>query len=129
MPDDQVLAFEPNYTFLGSRQPASTEAGQYLVDSYGGMLYAGMGISDSALAELLIRLLRGKSSAEAQTVFWRQPAQEQIVQASAGCSFLVVDGRARYQVRPQVLTELQEQSQEVFTFGVAAVRAMLKRPH
>jgi len=57
-----------------------------------------------------------------QPTFWRSPAQEAVLTAFERADYVVIDGRARYQLQPQTLTMIQSRSAEVFAFGVASVR-------
>jgi len=119
-PDATVLAFEPNYALLASRPIAGPSTEQFLVDSYGGMLYTNLGIQDQSLWDLGKRVLTGQKE-ELQTAFWRQPAQQQVLAAFERADFVVVDGRARYQVEPETLHTILERSSERFSFGVASL--------
>jgi len=120
-PDAQILVFEPNYTFLSSRPPAGVRAGQFLVDSYGEMLYVNLGVESQTLWELAKAVWMGQKSA-LQPTFWRSPAQEAVLTAFERADYVVIDGRARYQLQPQTLAMIQSRSAEVFAFGVASVR-------
>jgi hypothetical protein len=120
-PDATVLAFEPNYALLASRPIAGAHAGQFLVDSYGGMLYANLGIEDQSLWDLGKRVLTGDKG-ELQPTFWRQPAQQEVRGVFERADYVVVDGRARYQVEPETLRSILERSSERFSFGVASLR-------
>ncbi len=119
-PDAQVLVFEPNYTFLSSRAPAGARQGRFLVDSYGEMLYVNMGLEGRSLGELAGAALAGQKP-DLQTTFWRLPAQEYVLAAFERADYVVIDGRARYQLQPQTLSVIQSGSTEVFNFGVASV--------
>lgn len=119
--DARVLAFEPNYTFLSSRRPAGEQATRFFVDSYGGMLYTNLGIESQALSQLMRGVL-DSTRPELQATFWRQPAQDAALASFERADLVVLDGRARYQLRPQTLSAIQAQSAQVFSFGVASVR-------
>jgi 4-amino-4-deoxy-L-arabinose transferase-like glycosyltransferase len=120
-PSTRVLAFEPSYTFLASRPPSGARAERFLVDSYGEMLYLNLGVESLSPAQLLHRVLSG-SGPELQATFWRRPAQEAVLAAFQRADLVVLDGRARYQLEPQTMSTLQEQSVDLASFGVAAVR-------
>jgi len=120
-PETRVLVFEPNYTLLASRQPAGVQEGHFLLDSYGEMLYVNLGIRDRSFWELARGILTG-SRDQLQSTFWARPAQEQVLAAFARADLVVVDGRARYQLEPRTLAEIQQGSAEVFAFGVASLR-------
>jgi hypothetical protein len=120
-PEDTILVFEPNYTFLSSRPPAGWQPGHFLVDSYGEMLYANLGIGESSLLSLMRDVLSG-TRRELQATFWRAPAQEQLLVAFDRAEYVVIDGRARYQLEPRTLGTITMGSAEVFATGPASVR-------
>jgi len=120
-PDACVLVFEPNYVFLASRAPSGAATGRFLLDSYGEMLYVNLGIAERPWYELLRALVTGKKSS-LQSTFWAQPAQEQVLAAFERADYVVIDGRARYQLQPQTLATIQARSSEEFSSGVATLR-------
>jgi hypothetical protein len=119
-PDAMVLAFEPNYTFLSSRAPAGAGPGRFFVDSYGEMLYVNLGIEYRSLSDLVKGMLGDKP--QLQPTFWREPAQDSVLSAFDHAAFVVIDGRARYQLSPPILARVRARTEEAFAFGVAAVR-------
>jgi 4-amino-4-deoxy-L-arabinose transferase-like glycosyltransferase len=119
--DARVLVFEPNYAFLASRPPAGAQVGHFLVDSYGEMLYVNLGIPERSLPELAYSVLMAKKG-QLQATFWGAPAQQQALAAFEQAAFVVVDGRARYQLQPQTLAAIQARSEEVFSSGIASLR-------
>ncbi|MBC7261306.1 MAG: hypothetical protein H5T63_04755 [Chloroflexi bacterium] len=116
-----VLAFEPNYTFLASRPPAGAKPGRLLIDSYGEMLYINLGIEEKSIPVLLKSLINGKKET-LQEVFWRSPAQQQVLAAFERAEYVIIDGRARYQLEPQTLRTITAQSTEFFANRVASLR-------
>ncbi len=119
---DRILVFEPNYTFLASRPPAGVQEARFLVDSYGEMLYTNLGIEGRSLPALVTSVLSREES-ELQQTFWREPAQEQVLAAFEQAQYVIVDGRARYQLRPETLAAIQALSAELFAAGPASLRA------
>ena len=119
--DARVLVFEPNYTFLASRPPAGAQPGRFIVDSYGEMLYLNLGIQDKSLLSLTKAVLTGKKY-KLQPMFWDKPAQVHTLAAFERAEYVVIDGRARYQLEPQTLAAMQARSTEVFASGVASLR-------
>jgi 4-amino-4-deoxy-L-arabinose transferase-like glycosyltransferase len=120
-PETTVLAFEPNYALLASRPVAGPSIGEFLVDSYGGMLYINLGIEHQSLWYLAKQVLTGQKE-ELQSTFWRQPAQQQVLAAFERADYVVVDGRARYQVEPKTLEMIMDRSAQRFDIGVASLR-------
>jgi len=121
LPSARVLAFEPNYAFLASRPLSGTSGNRFLVDSYGEMLYVNMEIEKRSLASLA-RSVLSAGKRELQPTFWAQAAQDQVLEAFRGAEYVVIDGRARYQLEPHTLAEIQARSSEVFSVGVATLR-------
>jgi hypothetical protein len=117
----KILVFEPNYTFLASRPPAGARPGHFLVDSYGEMLYENLEIQGRSLVALVKGVLAGQQS-DLQSTFWRTPAQEQVLAVFDQAQYVVVDGRARYQLQPQTLAAIQARSTEIFVSGPASLR-------
>ena len=120
-PGVRVLAFEPNYAFLASRPLSGAQPERFLVDSYGEMLYINLGIEQRALWDLLQAMLTEKKDA-LQPTFWGEAAQKQALSAFEQADYVVVDGRARYQLEPQTLAAMQTRSAEVYEAGVATLR-------
>ncbi len=118
--DALILAFEPNYTFLSSRAPAGAGPGRFFVDSYGEMLYVNLGIENRSLSDLVKAMLRDKP--QLQPTFWRESGQHDVLSALDRAAYVIIDGRARYQLSPQILATVRERSEEAFSFGVATVR-------
>jgi hypothetical protein len=120
-PAERVLAFEPNYAFLASRPLSGANSERFLVDSYGEMLYVNMGIQERSLSSLT-RAMLGAKKAKLQSTFWQRAAQDQVLAAFRQAEYVVIDGRARYQLEPRTLVTIQEQSSEVLSVGVATLR-------
>jgi len=120
-PEDAILVFEPNYTFMASRAPAGAGPGNFLVDSYGEMLYTNLGIQEESLLALVGDVLSGRED-DLQHTFWRAPAQEQVLAAFDRAQYVIVDGRARYQLEPRTLDTIKAHSTEVLAVGHASVR-------
>jgi len=120
-PKDAVLVFEPNYTFLSSRPLAGASPGTWFVDSYGEMLYRNLGILERPLLALVGDVFAG-TEGDLQETFWRAPAQEQVLAAFDRAEYVIVDGRARYQLAPQTLATIKARSTEVWAAGSASVR-------
>lgn len=117
----RILVFEPNYTFLASRPPAGVGPDRFLVDSYGEMLYVNLEIQGRSLLALMKAVLTNQEN-ELQSTFWRPPAQEQVLAAFGQAEYVIIDGRARYQLQPQTLAAIQARSTEVYVAGPASLR-------
>jgi hypothetical protein len=120
-PEAKILAFEPNYAFLASRPLAGAQPDRFLVDSYGEMLYVNLGIEQRSMWSLVPGIIGGKKGA-LQTTFWGEAAQAQALAAFEQADYVVMDGRARYQLEPRTLAAMQTRSIEVIEVGVATLR-------
>jgi hypothetical protein len=85
------------------------------------MLYVNLGIAERALPVLIQGALAGEAST-LQPVFWRRPAQDDVLAAFDRAQYVIVDGRARYQLQPETLAAIQARSEEVFDSGAASLR-------
>jgi hypothetical protein len=85
------------------------------------MLYVNLGIENQSLRHLFAAVLCGERP-QLQATFWEQPAQQQVLSAFDRADYVVVDGRARYQLAPQSLAEIAARSSEACAFGVASLR-------
>jgi hypothetical protein len=120
--DATILTFETNYTFLSSRPPAGARDGSFFIDSYGEMLYRNLGIADSSIPDLLATWV-GQEPAGATEVFYRQPAQEEVLTAFSRAPYVVLDARASNQLAPATSAFLYAHSQVVKAAPAAELRA------
>ena len=120
-PASRVLAFEPNYAFLGSRETAPTGDGAYLIDIHAYMLYQNLGIKGRSWTTLASDLSQRKNEDE-QTLLWRQPAQEMVLGAFSRADYVIVDARARYLLAPNTIATLEGSSTPVTTSLDATLR-------
>jgi len=119
--DAPILTFETNYTFLSSRRPAMGSDGSFFIDSYGEMLYRNLGIPDSSLMDLLDAWV-GQERIGATEVFYRQPAQEQVLDLFSRAPYVILDARASKQLAPATSAFVQAHSQELLASWPAELR-------
>lgn len=96
-PDAGILALDAQFSFRAARRPAREDHDRFLIDSYGTLLYHGLGIERASLAERLRRVVTEAPGHDPYPVMWRPQAQAQI-RASVERSDLVIidktsDGR------------------------------------
>lgn len=120
--DAPILAFETNYTFLSSHPPAGARDGSFFIDSYGEMLYRNLGIPESSIPDLLAAWM-GQKRVGAAEVFYRQPAQEEVLAAFSRAPYLILDARASKQLAPETRAFLCAHSHIVSTAPTAELRA------
>ena len=85
------------------------------------MLYGNLGIQERPLLALVGDVFAG-TEGDLQETFWRAPAQDQVLAAFDRAEYVVVDGRARYQLAPQTLATIKARSTEEWAAGPASVR-------
>jgi hypothetical protein len=107
-----ILAFEPNYAFLGERPLARLADGTFFVDTHAYMLYLNLSIKTQSWPALLGQIVQ-RATDDEQTILWRQPAQDVVLATNA--QYTVIDRRARYLLAPQTLATLAATSRELVT--------------
>jgi hypothetical protein len=97
-PTAKVMAFEPAYTLVSSREPPRTAGGRFMIDSYGYMQYVNMGLENDWFPEstqlALMDALRG------------QDAQDVITEIAGRADYIIIEQRARWQLTPETLSEI-----------------------
>lgn len=117
---DPVLATDPLYGMLASRQLAHVDHWPYMADSYGSMLYAGLGLAEMSLSEMqdLRQEIETQSAADPDlvTALFHQPDVQADVLASFGMArFVVIDRRALRQWAPATIQYLESHSAPLLT--------------
>jgi hypothetical protein len=102
-PDAGILAMDTQFSYRAARRPAREDRDRFVVDSYGMLLYHGLGIEDASLAERLRRVVGDAPGRDPYAIMWRPAAQEQL-RASIERSDLVIidktsDGRLADETR------------------------------
>ena len=120
-PGSHILVFEPNYPFIGSRPLTQLADGQWLVDTHAYMLYTGLNIAGQPLPNLLKRMAQ-KPPPDEQSVLWQQHIQDDIIDAYNDADYVVVDRRASYLLRPEVLAFIMDNTEEMANLSGVSVR-------
>jgi 4-amino-4-deoxy-L-arabinose transferase-like glycosyltransferase len=91
-----VLATDVQFNYLASRPLPHTEAG-FLVDSYGQLLFTGLGLDRGGLGEAAGRALAARQGATVYDIMWSAPAQALLRAHAKQAEVVVVHavGRAR----------------------------------
>jgi len=102
-PDAGVFALDAQFPFRAARRPAREDHDRFVVDSYGMLLYHGLEIEQTPLAERLRRVVRDSPGRDPYAIMWRPAAQTQL-RASIERSDLVIidklsDGRLTDETR------------------------------
>ncbi len=96
-----VIAFEPIYTFLSRNYPSNM-----VIDSYGYMMYEGMGLGSYSFFEALLKYFSGKLYSS-----WpihEQKVQEKVVRDILDSHYVIIDWRARWQLTSSYLSTIYQ---------------------
>lgn len=88
-PDAGILALDAQISFRAARRPAREDRDRFLIDSYGTLLYHGLGIEGTSLGERLRRVVSDSPGNDPYAIIWRPAAQAQL-RASIDRSDLVI---------------------------------------
>ncbi len=111
--DAHVLGFEPIFALTASRKPAGTKDNDYLVDSYGYMLYENMGLDTNWIPPTNDR--------DVLQVMHGERGQEQIVGVAKRADYIVIDDRARRQLTLESLSKILQRRLQVFETGQVVI--------
>lgn len=99
----KIIAFEPIYTFLLGIYPANM-----VIDSYGHMMFEGMGLGGVSFFEALQRYLSG--DLYYSWPIYETKVQEKITADILSSDFVIIDWRARWQLIHENLYEVYSHS-------------------
>jgi len=110
-PKDRILTFEPMFTFMAERTPAGL-----MCDSYGTMLYTGLGLHKQDLMSATIRALTEKETGE-----WpmHDPrAQECIVELVDKSDYIILgDYRSDWQLTQETISQVLTHASLLTDYG------------
>ncbi len=96
-----IIAFEPIYTFLSKTTPSNR-----VIDSYGYMMYEGMGLGRFGFLEALMKYFSGELYSS--WPIYEERIQEKMVRDILVSDYVIIDWRARWQLtRPSLYTVYQ----------------------
>jgi 4-amino-4-deoxy-L-arabinose transferase-like glycosyltransferase len=96
-----VIAFEPIYTFLAGKYPSNM-----VIDSYGYMMYEGMGLGSYGFFEALLKYFSG--GLYSSWPIHEQKVQEKVVRDILGSHYIIIDWRARWQLTSASLSTVYQ---------------------
>jgi hypothetical protein len=107
-PDAGILALDAQFSFRAARRPAREVGDRFLIDSYGMLMYHGLGIDAMSLGERLRRVITDPPGRDPYAIMWRPLAQTKL-RASIERSDLVIidktsDGRLSDETRQWLAT-------------------------
>src|SRR5207249_2491293 len=88
-PGTPVLATDEQFNFLAARPP-SRNATDYLIDSYGHMIFLGLGLGTRDFGDLLGASLRGEHSNDAYAVMQRNAPQSDFLDRAGSVPLIVI---------------------------------------
>jgi hypothetical protein len=124
---DNVLAFEPNYTFLAGRRLARTPDGMFFVDSHAYMLYINLAIDTRSYQDLLRDVLRHTVGDE-RSLAQERRAQNAVVGAWHTATMVILDARARYLLAPDTLALIRDTSRPLAMASQGGAEVRLRMP-
>jgi len=108
---DKILTFEPLFTFMAERTPAGL-----MCDSYGTMLYTGLGLHKEDLSSAIVRALTER---EYYTWPMHDPqAQEYVVKLVDQSDYIILgDYRSDWQLRKETIDQISARTLIVKDLG------------
>ena len=105
-PGTAVLSADAQFNYLASR-PLPRAAGGYLVDSYGQLVYTGLGLGQDDLVSAARAALEARQAATVHEIMWRESAQALFRAQAEAAEIVVVHavGRARLTDETQIWLE------------------------
>jgi hypothetical protein len=113
-PGGTVLTTDAQFNLLASRALPRASSG-YLVDSYGQLVYAGLGLASGSLWDALARVWQGRGSASVHDLMWRPAAQSLLRDHLARSDLVVVHAVGRGRITAETVAWLNQEFQLVET--------------
>jgi len=110
-PKDKILTFEPMFTFMAERTPAGL-----MCDSYGTMLYTGLGLHKQDLMTAIIRAFTERETGE--WPMYDPRAQEYIVKLVGQSDYIILgDYRSDWQLTQETISQVLTHASLLSDFG------------
>ena len=90
-PDAGILAMDTQFSYRAARRPAREDRDRFVVDSYGMLLYHGLGIKDTPLTERLRRVISDTPGRDPYAIMWRPAAQAQLRASIERSDLVIID--------------------------------------
>ena len=101
-PGAAVLATDEQFDFLASRPPSHTSTG-YLIDSYGHLIYLGLGLDNRSWDDLIAAAIHGTHSDDPYRVMWAPRAQADFLARAQQAALIVLHERGFPRLRADTL--------------------------
>ena len=107
-PGKAALTTDAQFNYLASR-PLPSAAGGYLVDSYGQLVYTGLGLDEGSLIEAARQALAVRAGATVHEVMWRPAAQALLRDHLRAAEVVVVHGVGRARLTAETQAWLNQE--------------------
>lgn len=110
-PGAEVLTTDEQFNFLASRPPSSGPTG-YLVDSYGQLIYLGLGLHTRDLGDLVSSALRGENGGDnPDPIMQRAVPQADLLQRALAARMVVIHDKGERRFTPATLRSIEDGTQ------------------
>ncbi len=105
-PGTNVLTLDTQFNFLAARPPSYLPTTGYLVDSYGHMIYLGLGIGQRNFTDLIGGVLHDPRSNDVYATIWQNAPQSDMLQRIAAVSLIITHDVGEGRLRKDTLAKL-----------------------
>ena len=105
-PGTNVLTLDDQFNFLAGRPPSYLPSTGYLVDSYGHMIYLGLGISQRSITDLIGGVFHDPRSNDVYATMWLDAPQADMLQRIAAVPLIVTHDVGEGRLRKDTLAKL-----------------------
>ncbi len=109
-PGTQVLATDEQFDFLAARPPSHSATG-YLIDSYGHMIFLGLGLNTRDWGDLVGSALRGEHSNDAYAIMQRPAPQADILDRAMNAPLVVLHQKGMARLTQNTIATIEAHSQ------------------
>jgi hypothetical protein len=107
-PGTSVLSTDEQFNFLAARPPSRNATG-YLVDSYGHMIYLGLGLNMRDWGDLWGDVFGGKRSDDAYAAMQRPAPQADILDRATNVPLIVIHNKGFARITSETLSAIEAQ--------------------
>jgi hypothetical protein len=106
-PGTPVLTTDEQFNFLAARPPSRSQTG-YLVDSYGHLIYLGMGLDSRALGDLLGAVAGGRHGGNnPDPIIQSAPSQTDLLQRALSTPLVVIHDKGRRRFTAATMAQIE----------------------
>lgn len=108
-PGTPVLTTDEQFNFLAARPPSHSSTG-YLIDSYGHMIFLGLGLDKRDWGDLIQSSLKGIHSNDAYAVMHSPAAQQDILNRAVNVPLIVIHQKGEVRMTQDTLAAIRAMS-------------------